>query len=222
MKITLLCNAGLMLEYDNRILLVDAINGECPPFYTLSDDEFEKLCFNYDVSSKICGLYFTHVHPDHYDQKKVDRFRRMYPEVPIFLPTNVTCGSTFYMGPFLIQYQPFPHAPIPNAPDHVVTWIEAGECSVYIPADAALDATKHLSFVDNRKASIGIWNAMYLSRAETRSLIHRTADRNYIYHMPLEKDDTIGIWRKCRLNLERYQEELRDIIIMEKYPSVIL
>ena len=86
----------------------------------------------------------------------------------------------------------------------------------YLAEDAV-----HEAFLNGRKACMGIWNSMYLSRPETRCLMHRAAHKNYVYHMPECQDDMSGIWRKCRNNLQRYPDELRDIVIMDRYPYVI-
>ena len=85
------------------------------------------------------------------------------------------------------------HAPIPNAPAHVVTWIETGEGSVYLAADAELDPERHREVLKNRTADAAVWNSMYLSRPETRSLMKDAGKQNYIYHMPAERPDCAGL-----------------------------
>lgn len=218
MNITLLCNAGLMLEQDGQVLLIDAPNSECPPYYRLSDREWADIC----AYKTIIGLYFTHDHPDHYDRTRADQLLAEHFDIPVFLPEDSSSEGTLTMGPFELSYRSVAHAPLPQAPAHVVTWVKAGDMTLYLPADAALDAAPHRQFLGGRKADIGIWNAMYLSRPETRALMHDAARKNYIYHMPLEKDDQMGIWRKCRSNFRRAHEELCDICVLEQYPSKIV
>ena len=125
------------------------------------------------------------------------------------------------MGPFYISYRRVDHAPLPEVPPHVVSWIETGEGSVYLAADAALDLTQHRSFLGDKKADIGIWNSMYLSKPETRALLHDAAHKNYIYHMPANRPDSWGLWKKLELNYQRYASELENVIIWDTFPSTI-
>jgi glyoxylase-like metal-dependent hydrolase (beta-lactamase superfamily II) len=219
MNITLLCNAGVALECDGETLLVDLPNCDLPPYYPLPDSVWNQIMEGEKPYDHVCGIFFTHDHPDHMQKEKLEAYRLTHPEVPIFAPDFCNQAGVLEMGPFRIRWALMPHAPLPwPLPAHAVAWIEAeGEC-LYIASDAALDVSAHDSFLRAQKADIAIWNAMYLSRTETRELMHRTADRNYIYHMPADYDDELGMWRKCRANLRRYPDELKGVIIMDRYP----
>ena len=218
MNITLMCNAGLMLEHNGQTLLIDIPNGYCPPFNTISVSAWKEIV----TSKRIVGLYFTHAHPDHYNSEMVEQFCAEYPEIPVFLPKQGVESGNTTMGDFELEYCMVPHAPIVDPPVHVVTLIKTKDMTVYLPADAELDPVSHRLFLNGRKADIGIWNAMFLSRPQTRSLMHEAAFRNYIYHMPLQDEDTMGIWRKCRNNFERFPEELLDITVLNHYPYIII
>lgn len=218
MRITLLCNAGLLLEQDDQILLIDTPNGNCPPFYEIPDSRWGEIV----DEKRIVGLYFTHCHPDHYDPAKVEQFCMNNPHVPVFIPEEGMADGKITMGDFEMEYRLMPHAPILQPPPHVVTWIRTKDESIYLPADAELDPVPHRSFLRGRTANIGIWNAMFLSRPQTRELMHEAACRNYIYHMPLLEDDTMGIWHKCNNNFKRFPQELADITVLDHYPSIIL
>lgn len=222
MNITLLCNAGLALECHGEILLVDLPNHDLPPYYPLPEEMWDRIMIGERPYDRVCGLFFSHDHPDHMHKEKLAAFQAAHPDIPVFIPTFDKDEGIIEMGPFLIRWKLAPHAPLPwTLPPHVISWMEAdGEC-LYLPADAALDVRIHDVFLNSRKADCAIWNAMYLSRPDTRELMHRAARRNYIYHMPANLDDKTGIWRKCRSNLQRYPDELRDIVIMDRYPYEI-
>lgn len=219
MKIRVLCNAGLALEYQNQILLVDAPNCPLAPYAALPEGEWARILAREAPYDRLCGLYFTHTHPDHCDLEKVREFQRCWPEVPCFLPENGPEAGQIGMGPFFISFARLEHAPMDSPlPPHVVTWIQAGETGIYIAADARLHCEAHQAFLRGRVADAAFWNGMYLSRPETRGLLREAARRNYIYHMPEQEPDGFGIWKKCRSNLRRYPQELEHVTVIDRYP----
>lgn len=222
MTITFLCNAGLALETDRAVLLVDVPNQDSKPFYPLPEDEWQKILSRQPPYDKVCGMWFSHTHPDHCDMEKVRNYQQRWPDIPVFLPDQTNVRGCCKIGPFHIEYQRFDHAPIPNAPPHVVTWINAGGKTLYLAADAALDPEGHRRFLRGRRADIAVWNAMYLSRAETRILLAEAASRSIIYHLPLRSADTCGIWKKTDSNLTRYGKELFMVRILDHYPMTVV
>lgn len=220
---TLLCNAGLALEYENALLLVDVLNRASGPFYGLPKETARKLQALEPPYDRLCGLYFTHTHPDHCDLEAAARFRAAWPQIPVFLPEDHPETGTLAMGSFRLEYARFPHAPMPQeTPPHVVTWIQAGERTLYLASDAALDCDAHRRFWNGRRADAAFWNAMYLSRPETRALLAEGAKRSYIYHMPADHQDTGGIWRKCQTNFRRYGSELQTVTVLGQYPQEVI
>ncbi len=218
----LLCNAGIAVEYQNEILLVDVLNASNPPFAGISDVIWQQILKRKAPFDKVCGVYFTHIHPDHCDLGKVLQYRNQWPDIPCWLPDGSAENGDLCMGPFSIEYSSVYHAPMDEPlPKHVVSWIKAGEKRIYIAADAALPPEPHMTFLNKRTADAAFWNSMYLSRPETRALLNQTSPRNYIYHMPESDPDGFGIWKKCKNNLLRYPEELRTVRVIKRYPTVI-
>lgn len=215
MKITFLCNAGLAIETDENVLLVDLPNDPVEPFYVLPEGIWRDICAGKAFCNKVCGFYFTHDHGDHLSKARLLEYPR---QVPVFIPGENDKNGCIHIGSFQIEYQSVPHAPIEDPPAHVVSLIYAGGNRIYLAADATLDASAHDAFLRGRTADIGIWNPMYLSRPETRVLMKRAAVRNFIYHMPL-KPDEYGLWKKCERNLERYAEELDGVTVIDRYPT---
>ena len=193
MRIVLLCNAGLAIEYENQILMVDVLNTDIPPFVGLSDQVWNQMLNRAAPYDRVCGLYFTHNHPDHCDNNKVQQYRDKWPNIPCWLPNQTEHGE-WKIGPFCVSFCRVNHAPMDEPlPDHVVTKIRAGDKCIYIAADAALEPKAHRQFLQNEKADAAFWNSMYLSRPETRQLMEQVSARNYIYHMPYEESDDFGI-----------------------------
>ena len=221
LRITSLCNAGFSLEYEDHVLLIDVPCRSYGPYYGLPDEVWDKICKKQSPYNQVCGIYITHDHPDHCDKQMLAEYQKQYPQIPVFLPSEKE-EDILRWGPFVLEYAKFPHAPmLQGVPPHVVTWIKAGEKEIYLSADAALEAERHRSFIGGRKAELAIWNAMYLSRADTRALLRDTSPRNVICHMPKERGDWAGIWKKCENNFRRYPEELQTVQVLEGYPTVL-
>lgn len=220
MKLRLLCNAGLAIEYHENTLFVDLPNGEYHPFSTLQDETWEAICAKRKPYENVAGFFFTHCHLDHYDKKRLDVYLERYHDTPYFAPTNESLCGELQMGEFKIEYYRIDHAPIPHSPPHIVSMITVGEKMIYISADAELNVSKHRFFINNRRADVAFWTPMYMSRADTRKLMEETAQQNYIYHMP-SRTDGPEIWKKSENNLMRYPEELNTVTVLEPYPTVI-
>lgn len=222
MHITLLCNAGLAIECDGSVLLVDLPNCDLPPFAWLAQGEWRRILDQMPPYDRVCGIYYSHNHPDHCDTLRLEEYRKRYPEIPVFFPDDRPFKGTAVMGPFVISYERIDHAPMDApAPPHVVSWIRANGTCIYIAADAKLDPDAHRAFLKGRVADGAFWNAMYLSRPETRLLMKESAVNNWIYHMPDQNPDPYGIWKKCNNNLARYPEDLKMVHILSEYPSEI-
>lgn len=221
MKLTLLCNAGLALETEGAMVLVDVPNGQQPPFYTIPDALWQQIFDRIPPYDRVCGLWITHDHPDHCHRQKLMAYHARWPQVPVFLPDYFPATGKVHMGPFVMQYRRVDHAPIVDPPVHVVTLVQVGERTIYLPADAALDPQPHREFLQGRVCDAAVWNSMYLSRPENRQLLRETAKRNFIYHMPEEKPDSWGLWKKLAHNLQRYGPELQSVTVLDQYPSTV-
>lgn len=222
MKATLLCSCGLLLEHAGKSLLIDAPNGSLPPFYQFPDTEMERLLDGAGGYGSLCGVLFTHLHPDHYDEKRVDALLRTRGTLTTFLPNKQTPEALIQTaGPFTVECRRFPHMPAPRFPDvaHYVLLVTAGSVSVYITADAVPDAAAHRTVLHGRRPQLAFWNSQSLSYPEMRTLLHEETAQSAIYHMPVDPADQSGIRRKCERNLQRYGAELPNVRVLTQYPS---
>lgn len=222
MDITLLCNTGLALTHHGQMLLIDVPNLPIPPFYALPQETALAILRREPPYDTVCGLYVSHTHEDHCDLEFLKEYRRLWPEIPCFLPQEHPEEGSVCFGGFTVHYRRVPHVSIEEpTPPHVVSMVTTDDQMVYITADAALDVQMHRDFIAGRKPDVAFWNSMYLSRRETRQLLQETSRRNYIYHMPSHHDDDFGIRKKCQRNFERYGEELKSVVVLDTYPAKI-
>lgn len=85
--VTLVANAGLLLEYDGTVLLLDGIYGrEGHPFSTPTEATRQKLLDAAHPFERIDYLLFTHAHPDHFSAELTLEFLRHRQVKGVFLP----------------------------------------------------------------------------------------------------------------------------------------
>jgi len=87
-RVTLLSNAGLVLEHQNDVLLIDLPNGDVGAFSGLPEHEWEKILAMKPPYDRICGMLFTHQHPDHCDGERLRDFQRRHPHIPVYIPDD--------------------------------------------------------------------------------------------------------------------------------------
>ena len=75
MKITLVCNCGLLIEAGGAALLIDAPHGKLPPFGQFAPQALQALLAAQPPYDHLAGVCFTHRHADHYDAAAVERLR---------------------------------------------------------------------------------------------------------------------------------------------------
>lgn len=208
MKITLVCNCGLLIEAGGAALLIDAPNGKLPPFGQFPPQALQALLAAQPPYDHLAGVCFTHRHADHYDAAAVERLRAARPDVSVLLPEGEQ--GAFAAGAFTVEYAQTPHVPVP--PElmlpHWSLLVRGGGRIVYVTADSVPDAALHRALLAGRTADAAFWNSQVLAHPETRELLNTCARRNFIYHIPTDTPDPSGIRRKCERDWSRYGREL--------------
>ena len=85
MRITLVSSCGLVLEQDGSALLIDALNKQFRCYYGLPPEVFAKMLAGEPPYDAVCGVLFTHAHPDHYSASRAEQLRAAC-GAPVFLP----------------------------------------------------------------------------------------------------------------------------------------
>lgn len=224
MRITLVSSCGLVLEAEGRTLLVDALNKQFRCYYGLPPETFVQMLEGEPPYDALCGILCTHAHPDHYNALRTRQLQAAS-GAPVFVPQPQTPPQlALQFGPFSVEYHQFAHTPVPgwDAITHGVYFISAAGVSVYVTADARIDAVQHRAILRGRRADAAFWNGQILSYPETRALLPEAAKKNYVYHIPVDEKDACGVRRKCERNMARFGAELPNVSLLEAYPSQIL
>ena len=225
LKLTALCNTGVLLEYGEDALLVDAISCDFSGFTGLSSEEYEKILLGEGPYSKLCGVFFTHCHPDHFDFPRVKALQAARPSCIFFIPDAKTFSSgCIQSGPFSVYYYETPHMP-QNFSEirHFVLLISAGEEWVYFASDAMIDADLHHQFLGSRTADYVFVNPVYLTSPPMRSFLRSLAPKRvFVYHIPADPAGTNGIYRKAVRSVERYSAQLPPVTLIHGYPTYLI
>lgn len=224
LKLTALCNAGVLLEYDGKSLLVDAIAHDFSGFTGLSSEEYYKILQSEPPYSQLCGVFFTHCHPDHFYRPGLEALQKDRLSCVFFVPDAKTFSSgCIQAGPFSVYYYETPHMPQNfSSVRHFVLLISAGKEWVYFAADAVVDADLHRQILGNRALDYIFVNPVYLTNPSMRSFLCSLSPKHiFIYHIPSDPVGTNGIYRKAVRSVERYSVQLPPVTLIHIYPMYL-
>jgi len=132
-RVTLLANAGVLVEYQGTTLLLDSIYGlEAHYFSDLKPGVWEQMLRGGSPFGHIDYLLFTHDHPDHFSPEMTMEFLRTRVVKGVFLPDSPILRESG-LEAFLTQRKiPFAYLP------------QAGSCSVKPGITIRGISTRHL------------------------------------------------------------------------------
>ena len=225
LRLTALCNAGVLMEYGESALLVDGVARDFEGFTGLPGAEFRRMLAGEGAYGRLCGAVFTHRHPDHCDEKRTALLRQKHPECPFFLPNEKTFSSgCIRCGPFSVSYCETPHMPQTLAAvRHFSLLVRAGDETVYFAGDAVPDAALHRQVLGGVRPAYVFVNPVYLGKAEIRALLSELAPRRiFVNHIPFDLSEKNSIRRKAERSIARYAPELPPLTLIRSYPEVLL
>ena len=104
MKITLICNCGLALESSGQTLLIDALTQELAPFYRAPEKTRREIIAGEGAYASVCGLLFTHLHPDHFDREAAEEFSARHENTLVYIPSRrEPAPETLSIGNFTVE-----------------------------------------------------------------------------------------------------------------------
>ena len=222
MKITLICNCGLALESGGQTLLIDALTQELAPFYRAPERTRQDILAGEGAYTSVCGLLFTHLHPDHFDREAAEDFSAHHGSALVYIPSRrKPAPELLSIGNFTVELHHVRHTQVvghgKSTVDAMLVTCEGKR--VYIASDTAPEAAIHEGVLAGRKMDAAFWNGEMLLYKPERELLHVCAEKSFIYHIPIDPQD--GLRRKLERIVSRYLEELENVRLLTQYPSVI-
>lgn len=222
MKITLICNCGLVFLSGGELLLIDALTQELAPFYRAPESVRQEMIAGTGAYETICGLLFTHLHPDHFDSDAAQAFAQHHPGAALYVPNRrQTPPERFSIGSFAVELHRVRHTQVPGygASTVDVMIVSAEGKSVYVSSDAAPEVSLHESVLRGRSMDAAFWNGEMLLYKPERESLSRFAAKNFIYHIPPAEED--GLRRKLERLTERFPAECESVTLLGEYPSAV-
>lgn len=223
MKITLICNCGLVFSSGETCLLIDALTQELAPFYRAPESVRQEIVTGTGAYEKTCGLLFTHLHPDHYDKEAAQAFAQYHPDSTLYIPNRRELPpERLTVGGFTVELHRVRHTQVAGYGKSTVDAmiISAEGKSVYVASDSAPEVSLHESVLHGRRMDAAFWNGEMLLYKPEREALCRFAAQNFIYHIPGDPQD--GFRRKLERLRGRYPAELETVRLLGDYPSEII
>ena len=223
MKITLICNCGLVFSSGETCLLIDALTQELAPFYRAPESVRQEIVTGTGEYRKTCGLLFTHLHPDHYDKEAAQAFAQYHLRTALYVPNRRELPpERLTVGSFTVELHRVRHTQVAGYGKSTVDAmiISAEGKRVYVSSDAAPEVSLHESVLHGRRMDAAFWNGEMLLYKPEREALCRFAAQNFIYHIPGDPQD--GFRRKLDRLRGRYPAELETVRLLGDYPSEII
>lgn len=223
MKITLICNCGLVFSSGGELLLIDALTQELAPFYRAPESVRQEIVTGTGAYEKTCGLLFTHLHPDHYDKEAAQAFAQYHLRAALYVPNRRELPpERLTVGSFTVELHRVRHTQVAGYGKSTVDVmiVSAEGKRVYVSSDAAPEVSLHESVLHGRRMDAAFWNGEMLLYKPEREALCRFAAQNFIYHIPGDPQD--GFRRKLERLRGRYPAELETVRLLGDYPSEII
>lgn len=227
--ITLLANAGLLIQYNGYVILLDALQkSENVPFSPLPSDLWRKILSADGQFSKVDALIFTHLHPDHFSAEMTIQYLKQH-TTPIVLMPKDPSASEFGLiasqtGNHFVplssdspaRYVLTPEISILSIPTrhidkryydvpHYCYLISFGTKNVLITAD--IDYTHEtLSILDGIPLDAVFINPLFLSALRFGKFFKGSLNAEHFctYHIPFPSDDKNSIRKIVKNNVSHW------------------
>ncbi len=231
--ITLLANAGVLVEYRGLRFMVDAIH-QTPGhvFSTLSAAQWEAMYVGGGVLRHVPYLLFTHHHPDHITPHMVEEYLEYNKVEGVFLPMDGSTsmekvktqagrlGVSTYAVPYAGEkrYQLTPGAAVTAFATrhmgeqyqhvrHHCYLLELGTVQLLFTADAEY-IPENFSVVAEKNIDVVFVNPLFYHNQPGRDLLVELIKprQTVIYHIPFASDDKGNFRKMVERSIERYGE----------------
>ena len=240
LRVTLVANAGVLVEYRGAGLLIDAVFGtEAHPFSSPPERTVEKLLDGAHPFERVDYLLFTHAHPDHFSPELTAELLRRRTVKGAFLPdcpglrtsglTDVLRESGAEAVLLGDETEAAERSPEPwltirafrtlhldekyRRVPHFCYLLTCGEKRLLFTADADY-LSENFSDLNDCALRAAFVNPLFFNALVTGRYFHGTLNTETIcvYHVPFEGEDSMNMRGSLRRMYERWGE---------RYPPVL-
>lgn len=244
MEITLVANAGILIETHDLKILVDGLHQQQDGMFSPVPPKIGQLIEN--NRGAFCGvnlLLFSHFHEDHYNQEMVINFLKKQCPEKLVIPegllerdieelrkakqeqcglevveeTEGVCRLLGQYGDVRIFAFAVPHAgkEYQHLKNLCFAFFTESE-KLLVLSDAEYDPKLLGRMAGGIVFDAVVLNPLFLHLAQGREVLERAvhAKKIIFYHLPFEEDDGIGFRRMIREDVARYQNVLPETEIL--------
>lgn len=241
-RITLLANAGVLIQWRETRILVDGIHRNThAPFSGLSQQVFSDLLRGANGLGGIQHLLYTHGHIDHFTAEENVRYLRQHPAWTLMLPEQVllehpdfleqvtahcgdiqrlrtgqavtTCDLTEHVR---VQAIHTAHAGREfSSVQHVCYLLRLGDRSLLLLSDSAC-SRESFSSLGSEPIDGVLANPLFLNQSEGRLILSEILcpAKLIVYHIPFRGEDTIGFRRMVERDVKKYKDRFPPTAIL--------
>lgn len=244
LKVTLIANAGVLVEYAGTKILLDAIYGsEGHSFSNLSAELWQSMLTGVPPFEKIDYLLFTHTHPDHFSPEMVKEFLMRRAIKGIFLPQS-SFSEDGELSSFLQEKQ-IPAVILQRQMGHAVYHMESNvtvhaistrhldkqyvkvehfcylirfdEKQILFTADVDYTTETFAALGDVRLRAVFV-NPLFYSALRWKRFFQGVLNTEYIcvYHIPFAEDDNMGIRQNLTRNIAAWSSKEAETVVLDE------
>lgn len=212
-------NCGLLIKLAGKNILIDGIFCDENPFNPMRADIEKDIFEGNELFKNLDCILFTHCHKDHFDINKVLEFQRQHPKINIVVPKDsamnreafmmVAKKGCFTIGDMKVTYYKTPHMHTGKNDnvDHASFIFEGDGKRIFVSGDMELTEGMTEILREYGRYDVGVLNPIIIANKKWRErLLRIDMDKKYIYHIPLEENDTYA-YRTVALNAVKKQGE---------------
>lgn len=246
-QVTLAANAGVLLSYKGRKLLIDGLfHAENVPYSNLPEASLEAIYENKPPYDGIDYLIFTHRHPDHFSRRMVKEYLERNKVRGVLLPPSdrpeltefqkllhsmgVRCMAIPVSGSSVIT--PEPDISLKTIPTkhldrrfydvpHASILIKLGEKNVLFTGDA--DYTTE-TFGDMPPLHAVFLNPLFFHAYMSGRFFKGGFKTGAVcvYHVPFPEDDVFHIRASIAKDMEKYHDRAADVYVLDSPDQQII
>lgn len=249
--ITLIANAGVLVEYKGTKILIDGIHYDNRHYFSkVSDEVLKSMTEGNGKLRNIDYLLFTHNHVDHFSPKYTMKYLERNTISRIYMPKTGD-GKFNELQNFILDKDiPYRFLEIPLGKkisymlnenmgitifntvhmgdqfkdvENYCYVITAGEQNILFTADADYNLGYYRQVLGNLKIDVVFINPLYLNSADGRKVVTEVLKpkKTVIYHIPFEEDDKVNFRKMVKKDTEKHKRNMPEIIILSDEFQII-
>lgn len=212
--LTLLSNAGVLLDLGGGVLMIDGLyDARGLPFSDVPDEALSAARPDY--------LAFTHTHHDHLSREKLWAYLATRPVRGLLLPPRVPlppgsppavvmkgASGAVTLPEFTLRWARTPHLEDAK-PEHHSFLVTAGETALLVAGDAR-PSPALAALVRDIPLTAALLTPLFLQTEEgRRQVLDQLRPKTvFLYHLPRPEDDRWGLGRMAQRQAQRWADTL--------------